>query len=125
MASAGSTLSKVIMGTGAIIDSPATQSIIPLTKRAGLSLKRSMRGRPQSAMTLVTRLIMRSSILLKRSFNSLFASQAGNGNGLPLNSPNAIRTQKAPTTEAMPGSAIGKRSGVASRLNQTTRCRLL
>ena len=53
------------------------------------------------------------------------ASQRGKGTGWPMHRPNAIRRQKAPTTEAMPGSATGKRSGIASKDSHTSRCRLL
>jgi len=113
------------MGTGTIIVSPAAESIKPFTTRAGLSLKRSRRGRPSAAITLTTRLIMRASSALARPLISRLASQAGRGTGWPLNSPNATRMQKAPTIEAMPGSATGKSSGIASRLSHTMRWRLL
>ena len=79
MASAGKTLSKLITGTGTIIDKPATKSIEPLNRRTGLLLKGSMRGRPAHASTWMVRLTMAASKDLTRTFNSRLASQAGKG----------------------------------------------
>jgi len=68
---------------------------------------------------------MRPSSARARPFISRRASQPGKGRGWPIATPNAISRQTAPTAEAMPGSATGKSSGIASRPSQTTRWRLL
>jgi len=125
MASAGSTLSKLTMGTGTAMDSPATQSIIPLNTRAALLLNSSKRGRPNLARTRIVRLSMLASSICTRTPNSRLASQLGRDTDRPIQSPNATNRHKAPTAEAIPGTATGNRSGMASKPNQTSRCRAL
>ena len=83
-----------MIGTGIIIESPATDSIEPFNIKAGLSLTGSIRGCANFAMIRMKRLAMLIRWVLICSLTSLRANQPGKDSGWPTHKPKAINLRK-------------------------------
>lgn len=102
MASAGSTLSKLMMGTGVVIDSPAMESMSAFERARGgrwRSRRGAAEGRDDADDAAEHPLQQRPGTTSR----SLAWPARARAQGWPMHRPTAISRQKAPTTEAMRG----------------------